>query len=202
MYICNNKLNLKKKECNNSFLKQYLFGALIVYQIQLCDNSAYLTHVRKWLIQNSCKFQIIDIIPISSNACQTHYNMFYNKWGLIDILFPSQCIRYGSRLGNVCLIYQYYYWMQHFRNLVIQHFHVRAFAILSSCRAYAKGVEVGCGVEVAKEKGSHEFRKNVKWYMRTLVGAFKEIGAENVDEFVPLVHKVSQKIRAFFCIHQ
>ncbi|KAI3708402.1 hypothetical protein L2E82_37571 [Cichorium intybus] len=84
---------------------------------------------------------------------------------------------------------------KHFRDLVIRHFCDRAVTILTTCRGYINGVGVGCC-----EKGSRGFGKNVGEFMGTLVGAFKEIGVENVDEFVPKTRNLAQKIRAFFGI--
>lgn len=90
--------------------------------------------------------------------------------------------------------------MQHFEDLVIEHFHDRARGILTSCRAYMEGIRVGCGADESKETGSRGFRNDVKAYMKTLVGAFTQIGVENLDEFLPPPQNLTQKIMAFFGI--
>ncbi|CAH1444533.1 unnamed protein product [Lactuca virosa] len=85
---------------------------------------------------------------------------------------------------------------KYFEDLVIGHFRDCGVGILTRCRGYVNGVGVGCG----EEKGSRGFGKNVEKYMGTLVGGFKEIGVENVDEFVPQTRNLAQKIRDFFGI--
>ncbi|XP_023734320.1 probable ubiquitin-conjugating enzyme E2 25 isoform X1 [Lactuca sativa] len=85
---------------------------------------------------------------------------------------------------------------KHFEDLVIGHFRNCGVAILTTCRGYVNGVGVGCG----EKKGSRGFGKNVEKYMGTLVGGFKEIGVENLDEFVPQTRNLAQKIRDFFGI--
>ncbi|GKA75249.1 zinc finger, CCHC-type, retrotransposon gag domain protein [Tanacetum coccineum] len=85
--------------------------------------------------------------------------------------------------------------MQHFEDLVIGYFHDHARGVLTICKAYTKGVKVGCAIDSGEEAGSRWFKSNVEGYMKTLIGAFKEIGAENVDEFMPLIPK-----RAYGCI--
>ncbi|KAI3497113.1 hypothetical protein L1887_39499 [Cichorium endivia] len=114
----------------------------------------------------------------------------------------------GLFFFDVCFPYNYPTVPPHFEDLVIGHFHDRAVTILTNCRGYIKGVWVGAnGVKV---KGSKGFGKNVEQYMGTLVGAFKAIGVEDVDEFVPKLEvknvdksvpqsrSLAQKIRAFF----
>lgn len=110
--------------------------------------------------------------------------------------------------------------MQNFEDLVIGHFCDRARDVLTTCKAYyTLGIGVKCGVGEGKE-GSRLFRRDVEGYMKTLVGAFKQIGVEDMEEFgIPAqtptptptptpkdVQKekkkktLAQKIRAFFGI--
>nr|GEX54680.1 hypothetical protein [Tanacetum cinerariifolium] len=84
---------------------------------------------------------------------------------------------------------------KHFQDLVIGYFRDHARGILTTCKAYTKGVKVGCAIDSGEEAGSRWFKSNVEGYMKTLIGAFKEIGAENVDEFIPPTPKsLAQKI--------
>ncbi|GKC54307.1 hypothetical protein Tco_1077052 [Tanacetum coccineum] len=84
-------------------------------------------------------------------------------------------------------------------DLVIGYFRDHARGVLTICKAYTKGVKVGCAIDSGEEAGSRWFKSNVKGYMKTLIGAFKEIGAENVDEFMPPTPKsLAQKIWGFF----
>ncbi|GKC54690.1 ubiquitin-conjugating enzyme 25, partial [Tanacetum coccineum] len=83
------------------------------------------------------------------------------------------------------------------KDLVIGYFCDHARGILTTCKAYTKGVKVGCAIDSGEEAGSWWFKSNVEGYMKTLIGAFKEIGAENVDEFMPPTPKsLAQKIWA------
>nr|KAJ0188739.1 hypothetical protein LSAT_V11C900495360 [Lactuca sativa] len=71
---------------------------------------------------------------------------------------------------------------KHFEDLVIGHFHDHAVTILTLCKGYIKGVEVGCCVNRG-EKGANGLGKNVDRYMRKLVRAFTKIGVKNVKNF-------------------
>ncbi|KAI3708408.1 hypothetical protein L2E82_37577 [Cichorium intybus] len=132
--------------------------------------------------------------PLSGSRYGDLHSMQYNERTLI--------------LSLKTMVYSMKNPPRHFEDLVIGHFHDRAVTILTICRGYSKGVWVGAnGVEV---KGSKGFGKNVEQYMGTIVGAFKAIGVEDVDEFVPKLEvknvdksvtqsrSLAQKIRAFF----
>ncbi|XP_024959703.1 uncharacterized protein LOC112500439 [Cynara cardunculus var. scolymus] len=87
---------------------------------------------------------------------------------------------------------------KHFEDLVIEHFRDRAHAILMACKAYRKGVRVGC---VADDKGKDKqegyswvFRSDVERCMKMLVEEFKKIGVKDMEESMSF----TQKIRAFF----
>ncbi|KAI3708401.1 hypothetical protein L2E82_37570 [Cichorium intybus] len=127
---------------------------------------------------------------------------YFNEPGFADSIGSNfgenQSILYNERTliySLKTMVYTVKNPPKHFRDLVIRHFCDRAVTILTTCRGYINGVGVGCC-----EKGSRGFGKNVGEYMGTLVGAFKEIGVENVDEFVPKTRNLAQKIRDFFGI--
>ncbi|CAI9303723.1 unnamed protein product [Lactuca saligna] len=73
-------------------------------------------------------------------------------------------------------------WSNHFEDLVIGQFHDHAVTILTLCKGYIKGAEVGCCVNTG-EKGANGLGKNVDRYMRKLVRAFTKIGVKNVKIF-------------------
>ncbi|KAI3702856.1 hypothetical protein L6452_28609 [Arctium lappa] len=86
---------------------------------------------------------------------------------------------------------------KHFEDLVIEHFRDRAHAILMACKAYCKGVRIGCVVD--KGKGKQEgcswgFRSDVEQCMKMLAREFKQIGVKDMEESMSL----TQKIKAFF----
>ncbi|KAI3803487.1 hypothetical protein L1987_31639 [Smallanthus sonchifolius] len=87
---------------------------------------------------------------------------------------------------------------KNFEDLVIGHFRNRVRDILMACKAYTEGVQVGClvkgGVQDVDEGDtscSPEFRNNVASYIKTLITAFKKIGAKEADEFLHLSVKKS-----------
>ncbi|KAL8239245.1 hypothetical protein R6Q59_015812 [Mikania micrantha] len=75
---------------------------------------------------------------------------------------------------------------KHFEDLVIGHFHDRASDILTSCEAYyTKGVVVKYGVDAGEEAGRFvNSRTRVEGFMTKLVGAFKQIGVEGLEDYV------------------
>ncbi|KAK1418069.1 hypothetical protein QVD17_27208 [Tagetes erecta] len=88
----------------------------------------------------------------------------------------------GLFFFDVCFPLTYPNDPPNFEDVVIGHFHDRANSILTSCTAYyAKGMGVKYGVNV----GSLKHMNYVEGYMKTLVRAFKQIGVEDVDDFVP-----------------
>ncbi|KAI7747212.1 hypothetical protein M8C21_007937 [Ambrosia artemisiifolia] len=83
-----------------------------------------------------------------------------------------------------------------FENLVIGHFQHRVRDILMACKAYTEGVQVGClvkgGVQDVDEGDnscSPKFKHDVCSYIKTLVAAFKKIGAKEAQEFLSLSDK-------------
>ncbi|KAI7734825.1 hypothetical protein M8C21_027462 [Ambrosia artemisiifolia] len=85
---------------------------------------------------------------------------------------------------------------KNFEDLVIGHFKHRVRDILMACKAYTEGVQVGClvkgGVQDVDEGGnscSAKFKHDVCSYIKTLVAAFKKIGAKEAQEFLSLSDK-------------
>ncbi|PWA66181.1 hypothetical protein CTI12_AA330670 [Artemisia annua] len=116
---------------------------------------------------------------------------------LAVINFLQQC--FGGRFVFPKRFRETVEYEMHFVDLVIGYFRDHAHGILATCKAYTKGVKVGCAIDSGEEAGSQWFKSNVEGYMKTLIGAFKEIGAENVDEFMPPTPKsLAQKIWDFF----
>lgn len=79
---------------------------------------------------------------------------------------------------------------QHFEDLVAGHFRVRAHDILTACKAYVDGAEVGCDVKKWLEEGdnalktsSSNFRAEVIKIMRPLIRYFANNGSKDCDKF-------------------
>ncbi|KAM7278380.1 hypothetical protein ACFE04_005514 [Oxalis oulophora] len=79
----------------------------------------------------------------------------------------------------------------HFEDFVFGHFHDRAHAILSACKAYYEGLLVGCpvkgGVQDVDERGrpfSHRFKDSLKGIIKLLVSGFTKIGVKDCDKFL------------------
>lgn len=62
---------------------------------------------------------------------------------------------------------------------MIGYFRDHAHRILATCKAYSKGVRF-----TDEETASKWFKSSVERYMKTLIAAFKEVGAESLDEFM------------------
>ncbi|KVI04259.1 Ubiquitin-conjugating enzyme, E2 [Cynara cardunculus var. scolymus] len=72
----------------------------------------------------------------------------------------------------------------HFEDLVVGHFRSRAHAILSACRAYMEGFEVGLMVNGGEKKdGSKTFKADVGRMVNGLVSSLSKCGATNCDQF-------------------
>ncbi|KAI3703870.1 hypothetical protein L1987_74066 [Smallanthus sonchifolius] len=101
----------------------------------------------------------------------------------------------GLFFFDVCIPKNYPNDPPHFEDLVIGHFHDRASGILTTCKAYhTEGAGVKYGVDVRyKPDGLLKLRKDVEGYMKTLVGAFKQIGVvEDLEDFVPPTENITE----------
>ncbi|XP_071715783.1 putative ubiquitin-conjugating enzyme E2 38 isoform X3 [Rutidosis leptorrhynchoides] len=76
--------------------------------------------------------------------------------------------------------------LQNFEELVVGHFRNRVGDILMACKAYMEGVQVGCfvrgGVQHVDEGDNRScstfFKNDISSYIKTLISAFKKIGAK------------------------
>lgn len=92
---------------------------------------------------------------------------------------------------------------KNFEDLVTGHFRNRVRDILMACKAYTEGVQVGClvrggvqDVDEGNDSCSAKFKADVAACVKTLVGAFKNIGAKEAEEFIGLSEKKSRPLRA------
>ncbi|KAI3755783.1 hypothetical protein L1987_55589 [Smallanthus sonchifolius] len=157
----------------------------------------------KWTPGVSTMFQVL----LSIQGLILNAKPYFNEPGYEkssgSVNGENKSLQYNERiliLSLKTMVYTMKKPPKHFEDLVIGHFCGRARGILAGCKAYIKGVRVGCGVDEGEETGSRGFRNDVNGYMKTLVGAFKQIGVENLDEFLPPTQNFTQKIRAFFGI--
>ncbi|KAJ8431992.1 hypothetical protein Cgig2_005921 [Carnegiea gigantea] len=79
---------------------------------------------------------------------------------------------------------------QHFEDLVAGHFRIHAYDILTACKAYTEGAEVGCSIkkwleegENAGRPGSTNFRQEVAKMMKPLLKYFLNNGSKDCDKF-------------------
>lgn len=79
---------------------------------------------------------------------------------------------------------------QHFEDLVAGHFRVHAYDILTACKAYTEGAEVGCSIKKwleegdnAERPGSTNFRQEVAKMMKPLLKYFLNNGSKDCDKF-------------------
>ncbi|KAM5585999.1 putative ubiquitin-conjugating enzyme E2 26 [Rosa sericea] len=80
---------------------------------------------------------------------------------------------------------------KYFEEFVIGHFRNRAHDILSACKAYMDGAQVGCLVKGqiqgvnGNKSCSQEFKNSVAGFLPTLVKQFTQIGAKDCEKFLP-----------------
>eukprot|EP00262_Sarcandra_glabra_P001181 TRINITY_DN111_c0_g1_i1.p1 TRINITY_DN111_c0_g1~~TRINITY_DN111_c0_g1_i1.p1 ORF type:complete len:508 (-),score=91.21 TRINITY_DN111_c0_g1_i1:280-1803(-) len=87
---------------------------------------------------------------------------------------------------------------KHFEDFVMGHFRQRAHAILSACKAYMGGTQVGClpgeGVQNVDEGEvfcSLNFKSSLSKLFSKLVKAFTENGATNCEQFIDQLNKAN-----------
>ncbi|KAL3353207.1 hypothetical protein AABB24_020946 [Solanum stoloniferum] len=89
---------------------------------------------------------------------------------------------------------------QHFEDFVIGHYFQSCQDILVACKAYMEGARVGslvrgCVLEDGGDKGcSRSFKAMLAGFIEVLVEAFKKIGCEDCDKFLPLAEKASTRV--------
>ncbi|KAD0449181.1 hypothetical protein E3N88_44256 [Mikania micrantha] len=160
----------------------------------------------KWTPGVSTMFQVLLSIQALILNAKPYFNEPAYEKSSGSINGENKSLLYNERtliLSLKTMVYTMKKPPKHFEDLVVGHFCDRARSILTSCNAYIRGVKVGCGVDDGEETGSDGFRNDVKWYMKTLEGAFKQIGAKNLEEFFPPTptQNLTQKIRTFFSTH-
>ncbi|MFS7942895.1 hypothetical protein Hanom_Chr06g00493791 [Helianthus anomalus] len=76
--------------------------------------------------------------------------------------------------------------MHNFEALVVGHFRNRVVDILTACKAYMDGVQVGCGVGNKERCCSIEFRNEVAMCIRHLKFGFNKMVATEAEKFTVL----------------
>ncbi|XP_004252112.2 uncharacterized protein [Solanum lycopersicum] len=91
---------------------------------------------------------------------------------------------------------------QHFEDFVIGHYFQSCQDILVACKAYMEGARVGSlvrgcvlgdGGKGGDKGGSRSFKAMLAGFIGVLVEAFKKIGCEDCDKFLPLAEKASTR---------
>ncbi|KAK9048435.1 hypothetical protein SSX86_032603 [Deinandra increscens subsp. villosa] len=157
----------------------------------------------KWTPGVSNMFQVLLSIQALILNAKPYFNEPAYEGSRGSVNGENKSLQYNERtliLSLKTMVYTMKKPPKHFEDLVVGHFHDRARCILTSCKAYMRGIRVGCGVDEGEETGSRGFRNDVKGYMKPLVGEFKQIGVENLEEFLPPTQNLTQKIRSFFGI--
>ncbi|KAA8524387.1 hypothetical protein F0562_010822 [Nyssa sinensis] len=91
---------------------------------------------------------------------------------------------------------------QHFEDFVTGHFRVRAYDILSACKAYTEGAIVGSTVEErvqiangVEKSSSNEFKQAVARMMNGIVSSFIKNGSKDCEQF-PSYRLIHQPVRS------
>nr|XP_043621425.1 putative ubiquitin-conjugating enzyme E2 38 [Erigeron canadensis] len=78
---------------------------------------------------------------------------------------------------------------KNFEDLVVGHFHKHVRDILTTCKAYMEGLQAGCLVSDNNDTCSIVFKNDVASCIKSLIDAFKRIGAKEAEEFLYLIKK-------------
>ncbi|KAK9075498.1 hypothetical protein SSX86_003822 [Deinandra increscens subsp. villosa] len=143
----------------------------------------------KWMPNNSTMLQVL----VSIQALILNDKPFFNEPGY-DNMYPGAVGENKSKSYNEdifilslkTMIYTLRRPPTHFEELVVGHFSSRAHVILSACRAYMGGVQVGStvsGVNSADKSGSKPFKAAVGRMINGLVSNFSRSGATDCEQY-------------------
>ncbi|XP_076922698.1 putative ubiquitin-conjugating enzyme E2 38 isoform X1 [Bidens hawaiensis] len=143
----------------------------------------------KWMPNNSTMLQVL----VSIQALILNDKPFFNEPGY-DNMYPGTVGDKKSKSYNEdifilslkTMIYTLRRPPKYFEELVVGHFCSRAHVILSACRAYMDGVEVGStidGSHLVDKSGSKPFKAAVGRMINGLVANFSRSGATDCDQY-------------------
>ncbi|MFS8024241.1 putative ubiquitin-conjugating enzyme E2, ubiquitin-conjugating enzyme/RWD [Helianthus anomalus] len=143
----------------------------------------------KWMPNNSTMLQVL----VSIQALILNDKPFFNEPGYDD-MYPGVAGDEKSKSYNEdmfilslkTMIYTLRRPPKHFEELVVGHFCSRAHVILSACRAYMDGVEVGStidGEHPVDKSRSKPFKAAVGRMINGLVSSFSRSGATDCDQY-------------------
>lgn len=144
----------------------------------------------KWMPDKSTMLQVL----VSIQALILNTNPFFNEPGYDRMYTGAEGDRRSKGYNEDVFILSLKTMMytlrrppKYFEDLVAGHFRTRARVILSACRAYMEGVQVGCIVNGSGQddvkNGSREFKAAVGRMMNGLVSNFSRYGAVDCEEF-------------------
>ncbi|XP_071716485.1 putative ubiquitin-conjugating enzyme E2 38 [Rutidosis leptorrhynchoides] len=153
----------------------------------------------KWLPDTSTMLQVL----VSIQGLILNTKPYFNEPGFAHLIGnvhgERRSLEYNERILPLSLktmVYTMNKPPKNFEELVVGHFRNRVGDILMACKAYMEGVQVGCfvrgGVQIIDNgdtKRSAQFKNSISTYIKTLVAAFKKIGANEADEFLNLREK-------------
>lgn len=144
----------------------------------------------KWVPTNSTMLQVL----VSIQALILNDKPFFNEPGY-DGMYPGAVGEKRSKeyneeifiLSLKTMIYTLRRPPKHFEDLVAGHFRSCAHVILSACRAYMEGVQVGSVIDARipddDKRGSNSFKAAVGRMVNGLVSNFSRYGATDCDQY-------------------
>ncbi|KAI3795317.1 hypothetical protein L1987_37968 [Smallanthus sonchifolius] len=144
----------------------------------------------KWMPNNSTMLQVL----VSIQALILNDKPFFNEPGY-DNMYPGVVGDKKSKSYNEdifilslkTMIYTIRRPPKYFEELVVGHFCSRAHAILSACKAYMDGVQVGSTINdghAVDKSGSKPFKAAVARMMNGLISNFSRSGATNCEQYL------------------
>lgn len=140
----------------------------------------------KWMPNNSTMLQVL----VSIQALILNDKPFFNEPGY-DEMYPGAVGEKKSKgynedifiLSLKTMIYTLRRPPKHFEDLVLGHFRSHAHVILSACRAYMDGAQVGSMVNKDDQNGSKQFKAAMGRMLNGLVSNFTRYGATDCDQY-------------------
>ncbi|KAH7842352.1 hypothetical protein Vadar_004300 [Vaccinium darrowii] len=145
----------------------------------------------KWMPKQSTMLQVL--VSIQALILNTH--PFFNEPGYASMSRTAEGKTRSKKynedvfiLSLKTMIYTLRRPPKHFEELVAGHFYLQAHDILSACKAYMEGAEIGSVVKgraVSKSRATHsdEFKEAVAKMMNGMVTHFVRNGAKDCEQF-------------------
>ncbi|GJR22166.1 probable ubiquitin-conjugating enzyme E2 25 isoform X2 [Tanacetum coccineum] len=152
-----------------------------------------------WIPSSSTMLQVLVSIQGLIFNTKPYFNEPGNEYSSGTVQGKKSALDYNENtliLSLKTMVYTMKKQPKYFEDLVVGHFRHSVRDILTACKAYTEGVQVGSlmrgcvqDVDDGEENCSYKFKTDVVSYIKVLIYAFKSIGAKEDEEFLFLGEK-------------